>query len=609
MSDDCANTVNCTGNDNEVHVCAVKELIGKQFVIPSYQRGYRWGDTQVQQLFDDLKKAYVEGWPSYNLQPLVVTLESNGVWCVIDGQQRLTSLYLLLKVLKLKKEKLWTLSYDTRSDSKDFLENIGKKSQDKADKNPDYYHMYAAWKLFDKLFGDTWPQWTNSEDGNESESPEQPNPFFDYILKKAQFIWYPAKDVSEAAKDVFEAALFKRLNSGKIALSNAELSKALFFDYLGETFIEDWNMMEHTLRKEDFWAFVNPEPKAARFEATRLDFLFELWMRLTLKTESENKQESGNKHFAVKELDNNPFMVYKEVEKRVGKESKDSEQAKARRGREIWESVKEIFRYLEEFYENRETYHLLGFLMRNRESADKRFETLCNVLKKAFSIAKHDEVEEMLRRKCEEVVQRKDEKGNVAKDVFGLGQMNYEDSNERDRIHNILLLFNLALMERETIERARFPFDLMLKATWSLEHIHAQNESIENKDEDSPDYGVSVETADRVAIKERKDGTRYYECEGFDLHGIGNMALLDTRGNSAFNSGTYLMKRKILSDWMHGKGVEKAPEFIPIGTWLVFGGLFTKDTSASFVWTTKDAETYESIIGETVSHFLGITIK
>lgn len=554
MSDDCANTVNRNGNDNEVHVCTVKELLGKQFVIPSYQRGYRWGETQVQQLFEDLKKAYIEGWDSYNLQPLVVVQATNGEWRVVDGQQRLTSLYLLLKALNPKKDKMWVLSYETRCDSKDFLANIGNQFQAKADKNPDYYHMYEAWKLFLTEYEKCKAELEERGNALEKNGNAKPD-FSDYILEHAQFIWYPPKGASEEE-------LFKRLNSGKIQLSNAELIKATLFDHFGATFIDEWNAMEHLLQKEDFWAFVNPDPDATRFEATHLDFLFELWMRLNDDTFTEEK------------LEKRPFLIYEAVTREFDEKGKGNP----------WDKIKEHFRYLCELYEDRRSYHLLGFLMRNRKKANGRFKILLNVLKVALSQKKREEVVEVLRANCKEVVQRKDENGHVVKDVFGLDQMTYENAKEQDRIHNILLLFNLALMDREIIERARFPFDIMLKATWSLEHIHAKSDEIDTTSDESPH-------------------------NGFDLHGLGNMALLDTRGNSAFNAGTYLEKRKILSDWMHGKDVEKAPEFIPVGTWMVFGGLFDKDASVPSVWTTRDAKNYKTIIRETVFQFLGITTK
>ena len=70
------------------------------FLIPSFQRGYRWGDKQVRDLLDDmLSFVRAKSAVSYFLQPIVVRCMPDGVWEVLDGQQRLTTMLLVLKNL------------------------------------------------------------------------------------------------------------------------------------------------------------------------------------------------------------------------------------------------------------------------------------------------------------------------------------------------------------------------------------------------------------------------------------------------------------------------------------------------------------------------------
>ena len=72
-----------------------------KYWIPAYQRGYRWTGLQVTQLLDDIwdfiqaseKKRRTS---FYCLQPLVVRKLGDGRYEVVDGQQRLTSLFILL---------------------------------------------------------------------------------------------------------------------------------------------------------------------------------------------------------------------------------------------------------------------------------------------------------------------------------------------------------------------------------------------------------------------------------------------------------------------------------------------------------------------------------
>ena len=88
---------------------------GFDFIIPSYQRGYRWTRKEVIRLIlDVLSYNQDKDGKFYCLQPLVVRhKEVNGqhIWRVIDGQQRLTTIFLLLNYL-IKDEKKYSLEYE-----------------------------------------------------------------------------------------------------------------------------------------------------------------------------------------------------------------------------------------------------------------------------------------------------------------------------------------------------------------------------------------------------------------------------------------------------------------------------------------------------------------
>lgn len=78
-----------------------------RFYIPAYQRGYRWSAEQVEQLIDDLEEFKTRRETNTNafycLQPLVikpVKQDNIGSLEVIDGQQRLTTILLILQVLR-----------------------------------------------------------------------------------------------------------------------------------------------------------------------------------------------------------------------------------------------------------------------------------------------------------------------------------------------------------------------------------------------------------------------------------------------------------------------------------------------------------------------------
>ena len=83
----------------EKQIILETKLVGNitgTFFVPSYQRGYRWGKDEVTRLLDDI---YQNGKKNYCLQPIVV--RNNGdSYELIDGQQRLTTLYLIYKYVR-----------------------------------------------------------------------------------------------------------------------------------------------------------------------------------------------------------------------------------------------------------------------------------------------------------------------------------------------------------------------------------------------------------------------------------------------------------------------------------------------------------------------------
>lgn len=129
----------------------VFDLMNNSFYIPDYQRGYRWTRLEVEKLLGDLEDFYnvnTDGSTFYCMQPLVVFFnKEQNAWEVIDGQQRLTTMYLILNQQKSLLEqiypdmKLFNLSYQSRPDSQQYLENIDST---KSNNNIDYYHMFKC---------------------------------------------------------------------------------------------------------------------------------------------------------------------------------------------------------------------------------------------------------------------------------------------------------------------------------------------------------------------------------------------------------------------------------------------------------------------------------
>ena len=215
--------------------------ISGRFYVPAYQRGYRWGEIEVRRLLDDI-------WESrdkpYYLQPVVVKRHGDE-WELVDGQQRLTTLFLIFQYMKSERLQSsgadYSLRYETRADSAAYLQGL---DPDLSRKNIDFFHIYEAYQCISEWF-----------DAHEGRRQYVANKFYDALFEHVRVIWY------EAADDLDAATLFTRLNVGRIPLTDAELVKALLLSRsrgsLGVTdraleIAAQWDVIERDLR--------DPEP-------------------------------------------------------------------------------------------------------------------------------------------------------------------------------------------------------------------------------------------------------------------------------------------------------------------------------------------------------------
>ena len=139
---------------NNIHL--EPKLVGNiegEFYVPAYQRGYRWKE-EVKMLLNDIHE--IGEGKNYSLQPIVVRKIGEKRIELIDGQQRLTTLYIILKYIKefLPKSQIkFSIDYQTRTNSRLFLESIDFKNIDIETNIIDEYFFNEATKTIIEWFG------------------------------------------------------------------------------------------------------------------------------------------------------------------------------------------------------------------------------------------------------------------------------------------------------------------------------------------------------------------------------------------------------------------------------------------------------------------------
>ncbi|EKV57373.1 hypothetical protein A966_05848 [Brachyspira hampsonii 30446] len=336
-------------NNKSVEMRSINELIvynniEYNFVIPSYQRGYRWrGENgEVQALLEDIKE-FIEnkkGDEKYCLNPIAVKYvkkdDNKEQYNLVDGQQRLTTIYLILKYLNNNENnKLFTLKYETKQ-NKEFLDDIDINTPENDYKqNIDYYYIFEAYKYIDI--------WFNKNENNQIEKED----FKEKLLNNVNIIWY-----NIGSDD--ENEVFQRLNAGKIPLTDSELIKAIFLhksnfkdDNDSSKKVEElkqinianqWENMEIELENDKFWYFISNNDNAD----IRMDFLFELI-------------------YGIEKENNNTVKTKYEIFEHFYKKFKDKKNLT-----ENWKELSKYFYILKEWYEDDNLYNDIGYLIASR---------------------------------------------------------------------------------------------------------------------------------------------------------------------------------------------------------------------------------------------------
>ncbi len=393
------------------------------FFIAKYQRGFRWTPVQVTQLLEDIYEFANRRNPQpedfYCLQPIVVKVGSDGVFEVVDGQQRLTTILLILRyfnslLVEKRRLDLFQLAYATRPGLDGFLSD---PNQGTANKNIDFFHVFAALQTIE--------QWFDERD-NEVEKVKSA------FLNQTKVIWFELADTENPV------AAFTRLNVGKIPLTNDELIRALFLrreteDPMSKNDLQmrishEWDLIEKTLQDDAFWYFLNNERSISE---NRIGFLF----RLVAEADGMDKADAAD-----------AYGVFYHFSRRLNSKEADPEYE--------WRRAKQEFMVLEEWFADRTLFHIVGLLVHNGTSLNELIRMSRSVTKKQFERRLRDKIYRDTIGPMPTTFARETVQEDVEDALEGVHY-----GRQSPKIRCILLLFNVAtLLENDKSNmRQRFP--------------------------------------------------------------------------------------------------------------------------------------------------------
>jgi len=623
--------------ENGITLYTISELLDKNFFIPSYQRGYRWGNQQVVDLLDDIysfaiKKNKTEE-EFYCLQPIVVkkcnkkiinenTLESefdNNNWYeVIDGQQRLTTIRILLTYLvrkhlggdSLKSEygkNEFLLEYETRSKTTEFINNI-TSSKD----NIDFYFISEAYNSIALWFDEHESKRAVRENILRTLISDMNNKEAEGVV---QVIWY------ELEQDVNPIDTFIRINMGKIQLTNAELIKALFLQKrnFGDNEIaklkqieiaSEWDRIEYSLQNDDFWWFLN---KHKNDVPSRIEFLFNLIFEMEKrKSDKENELSKFQKLYGTDK--HATFRYFHKIF--IG--TRDYLKVEKE-----WSIIKDYFLAFEEWFNNPIWYHYIGFLIYCGNDIVDIYDLFQGEKKTIFTHSLEFEIKKKF-----EKIECKKYKHKEKPTIDYTIHLSFKDKKKTLREFFLLLNIQFIITQYEqAIKQSneevfiKFPFKLFKFGPWDIEHIDSSTDN-PIKDRDTQVEWLQTALADidhltdviqdKITVfSQNKKAKNFEEIQNaiIELVGetsndmdkknsIGNLTLLDAGTNRSYGNALFPTKRrKIIERDMDGK-------FIPICTKNVFLKYFDKKGTLRTKWTEEDIQNYENFIGKILYKFL-----
>ena len=576
--------------DKDSNVC--QESV--TFIIPYLQRAYKWKEKQAKQMLEDFSEFLKQEKTYYCMQPLAVVKIGDNKYELLDGQQRLTTLLILWRILFESDEKTsypYKFEYERDSSESNTLINrysfITESDEIKKGEygNIDEYYMSKVYGAI-KLYFDN----PNNKKTDEQKADNYKETFKKLLKgegKHILFLWY---EVNEEEKHT----TFAHLNSGKIELTCSELIKAILLsddnkESSDNNGLPDKSLvaaqyaeMEEAFNDDRLWYMLQTDEPL--YNGSRMDLLFNMVLNINRKAYEADPKAAFYKVYA-RRADLSRF----------------------------WKDCRAYFVRIMDLYKNPYTYHYIGYL--TYTEGNNKIDDWVKVYKESGL------------KGCIEQL-----KSKVRESISGLGdfeKITYSDTSKAT-LRKIFILHNIQtiLIHYEAIKKAnlglrfsyeQFPFELLYSQRWDIEHIASQTENPLTKIQDCKDWIASVRADYSEIFVQRPDLNNEIDLFEKDSKiemfkqiyneivssaeknspqnkdGLGNLVLLDSHTNRSYHNSLYKRKRKIIlaASNIDNQNNEYQVTYIPRCTLNVF--LKTYNTGLDVKlgeWTQDDYDKY-----------------
>lgn len=575
--------------DKDSNVC--QESV--TFIIPYLQRAYKWKEKQAKQMLEDFSEFLKQEKTYYCMQPLAVVKIGDNKYELLDGQQRLTTLLILWRILfeDNKENTFYPYIFEYERDSSESNTLLNRYSfiteSDEIKKgehrNIDEYYM-------SKVYGAIKQYFIDNSDNQKEEFKKLLKGKGKHIL----FLWY---EVNEEEKHT----TFAHLNSGKIELTCSELIKAVLLsdgnkESLDNNGLPDKSLvaaqyaeMEEAFNDDRLWYMLQTDEPL--YNGSRMDLLFNMVLNISRKTYEADPKAAFYEVYTEKKVDLSKF----------------------------WKDCRAYFVRIMDLYKNPYTYHYMGYL--TYTEGNNKIDDWVKAYKESGL------------KGCIEQL-----KSKVRESISGLGdfeKITYSDTSKAT-LRKIFILHNIQtiLIHYEAIKKAnlglrfsyeQFPFELLYSQRWDIEHIASQTDNTLTKQKDFKDWIASVKAdypeifAQRPELNNEIDlFEKDYKIEKFkqiyneivgsaeknspqNKDGLGNLVLLDSHTNRSYHNSLYKRKRKIIlaASNIDNQNNEYQVTYIPRCTLNVFLKTYNTGMDVNLVeWTQDDYNKYLGDIKE-----------